>query len=348
MVGTAEFLYSRDVNGIYYINANLRLPNSTFVGADNRRRWTSPAAAVTRIHPHIANAIVLKNQNVGYSWNISASLEKPFSDGWFAKAAYNYGVAKNTVSPGAIAWGSWITNAHAGDPNNPGVGFAAESPGHRVFAAITYRREYFKFGATTVSLFWEGANIGRASYIFGGDMNNDGGVANDLIYIPRDTSEMNFEPYTITIGGVTRTFTRAEQAAAWEAFIKQDKYLSKNRGKYAERNGVLLPMLYRADLSIVQDVFADILGRRNTLQFRVDILNVGNLLNKNWGVSQRLVATTPLIPAAARVDAAGRALYRLRAIGTPTGPELISRSLEQSAGIGDVWRIQLSVRYIFN
>lgn len=348
LVGTAEFLYNRDVNGIYYINANLTHPNSRFVGADNRPRWTSPAAAVTRIHPHIANAIVLKNQSVGYSWNVSASLEKPFSDGWFAKVAYNYGEAKNTVSPAAIAFSSWVGNAHRGNPNDPGLGHAAESPGHRVFAALSYRLEYFKFGATTVSLFWEGANIGRASYVFGGDMNNDGGVANDLIYIPRDTSEMNFEPYTITFGGVTRTFSRAEQAAAWEAFIKQDKYLSKNRGKYAERNGVLLPMLYRADLSIVQDVFADIFGRRNTLQFRVDILNVGNLLNKNWGVGQRLVTTTPLIPAAARVDAAGRALYRLRAIETATGPELISKSLEQTAGIGDVWRIQLSVRYIFN
>jgi hypothetical protein len=340
LVGTAEFLYNRDVNGIYYINANLKPADSKFVGADDRPRWTSTAAAVTRINTHVANAIVLKNQDVGYSWNITASLEKPFSDGWFAKVGYNYGEAKNTVSPGSIAFGSWNTNAHPGDPNNPGVGFAAESPGHRVFAAMSYRREYFKFGATTVSLFWEGANIGRASYIFGGDMNNDGGTANDLIYIHRDISEMNFETFT----AAGRTFTAAEQAAAWNAYIEQDKYLSANRGKYAERNGVILPMLYRADLSIAQDVFADILGRRNTLQFRVDFLNVGNLLNKNWGVGQRLVTTSPLLPAAARVDAQGRALYRLRAIGT----ELISKSLEQTAGIGDVFRIQFGVRYTFN
>ncbi|MBU1423251.1 MAG: TonB-dependent receptor, partial [Bacteroidetes bacterium] len=343
LVGTAEFLYNRDVNGIYYINANLKSADSKFVGADDRPRWTSTAAAVTRINTHVANAIVLKNQNVGYSWNISASLEKPFSDGWFAKAAYNYSEAKNTVSPGSIAWGSWVKNAHPGNPNNPGVGFAAESPGHRVFAAISYRLEYFDFGATTVSLFWEGANISPASYVFGGDMNNDGGTTNDLVYIHRDISEMNFETYSITTPSA-KTFTAAEQAAAWDAFIEQDKYLSKNRGKYAERNGVVLPMLYRADLSIAQDVFADIFKKRNTLQVRVDFLNVGNLLNKNWGVGQQLVTTSPLIPAAARVDAQGRAFYRLRNIGG----ELISKSLEQTAGTGDVFRIQLGIRYIFN
>ena len=35
MIGTAEFIYNRDVNGIYYINANLPAAQSAFVGADN-------------------------------------------------------------------------------------------------------------------------------------------------------------------------------------------------------------------------------------------------------------------------------------------------------------------------
>ena len=60
MTATAEFLYNKDLNGIYYINANLPAAQTTFVGPDNRPRWTS-----NRIHSHISNAIVLKNQNVG-------------------------------------------------------------------------------------------------------------------------------------------------------------------------------------------------------------------------------------------------------------------------------------------
>lgn len=210
-VGTAEFLYSADVNGTYYINANLAAPNGQVTGADDRPRWTTTASS--RINANIDNAIVLKNQNVGRSWNVAGSLEKAFSDGFFAKAAYSYGEARNTVDPGSIAFGSWNNNPHAGDPNNPGVSFSTNSPGHRVFTALSYRKEYFRLGATSVSLFAEGRTLGNTSYTFSGDLNGDGGNGNDLIYIPRDQSEMNFEPFTTT-GSTGRTFTAAEQAAA--------------------------------------------------------------------------------------------------------------------------------------
>ncbi|MDP1676379.1 MAG: carboxypeptidase regulatory-like domain-containing protein, partial [Bacteroidota bacterium] len=106
LVGTAEFLYGKDVNGVYYINANLPKADTLFAGVDNRPRWK----ATNRINAKVPNAIVMKNENTGYSWNLAFSLEKPFMDGWFAKAAYSYGVSKNTVDPGSIASGSWFGN----------------------------------------------------------------------------------------------------------------------------------------------------------------------------------------------------------------------------------------------
>jgi hypothetical protein len=342
LVGTAELIYSRDVNGIYYINANLPAAQTSFKGiVDNRPRWTS-----TRINNttgnQVANAIVLKNQDVGYSWDMAFSLEKPFADGWFAKAFYRYGVSKNTVDPGSIAFGSWNNNQHASDPNNPGVGFSANSPGHKFFAVISYRGEYFDFGATTFSLILDSYTQGNISYVFSGDLNGDGGTSNDLVYIHRNKTEMNFEQYSVTVAGKTVTFTSAQQAEAWDKFIAQDSYLSENRGKYAERNAAFLPMVTRLDFSITQEVFTEIFGKRNALQFRADILNFGNLLNKNWGVGKSFVSTSPLISRGA--DAGGKALYRLRNIGD----KLISTSYQDNAGIGDVYRIQFSVRYMFN
>jgi len=296
----------------------------------------------------INSAIVLKNQNDGYSWNLAGSLEKPFGAGTFIKAAYSYGVAKNTVDPGSIAFGSWNNNQHAGNPNKPGLAFGANSPGHRLFAAGSIRREYFSFGGTTASLYMENRTIGNTSYTFNGDLNSDGGFSNDLIYIPRDVSEMNFETYTLAASGTAPavTFTAAEQAAAWEAFIQQDKYLSANRGKYAERNAVFLPRVTRADFSLAQEIFGNVSGQRNALQLRLDFLNVGNLLNKEWGLGQRLVTTQPLFIGSSRptADASGRAVYRLQ----NANRELITKTFEQTAGTGDVYRIQLSVRYSFN
>ncbi len=347
LVGTAEFIYNRDVNGAYYINANLAAPNTAFNGADTRPRWTTS----NRIQSNVANATVLKNQNEGSAWHFSAALQKNLKAG-FLKAAYSYGESKNTVDPGSIAFGSWNGNQHAGDPNNPGVGYSGTSPGHRAFVTGSYSFEFLKFGATNVSFFFEGASQGVASYAYNGDLNGDGGFANDLLYIPRDISEMNFQ--TFTTGG--RTFTAAEQAQAWDAYIQQDSYLSSHRGEYAERNGVLLPMVWRADVSVSQDLFKDIGNKRHALQFRADILNFTNLLNSSWGVGQRYTVSgqfqpiniQPLIvPSSSQGGAAdlqGRAQYRLAVVNN----QLITNSLQQTAAIADVYRVQFSFTSSFN
>jgi hypothetical protein len=337
ITGTAEFLYNRDVNGVYYINANLPAAQAAFAGADSRLRWTS-----NRINNatgnQVTNATVMKNQNVGRSWNTVFSANRNFTWGMF-KTGYNYGESKNTVDPGSIAFGSWSGNEMSNDPNNPGLAYADASPGHRFFLASSYRREYFGFGATSISAYFEARTIGNSSYIFSGDVNGDGATSNDLLYIHRNVSEMNFQD----IPG----FTAAQQAAAWDAFISQDPYLSERRGQYAERGAVFLPLVKRLDMSITQDLFTNIGGERHRFQFRVDFVNFGNLLNKNWGVSQRLVSNSPLIvPTAAQggpADAQGRMQYRMRTINN----QLMSTSYEQTADLNDVYRVMFSLKYFF-
>ncbi len=345
VIATLEGLYGKEVNGPYYINANLPAANSAFTGADKRPRWTTGA---NRINSNINAAYVISNATTGYSYNLSGSLQKSFTNGFFAKSAYAYGVSKNSYDPGSTAATNWTANAQAGDPNNPGVQFSQYSPGHRVFLAVSYRKEYFKFGATSISLFTEGRTQGNGSYTFSADANGDAAASNDLIYIPRDASEMNFQQYGVNAAGsvVTsnpvRVFTVADQQAAWEAYIKQDKYLSSRRGQYAERNAVFLPVLFRSDLGVTQEIFQNVGGKRNTLAIRFDILNLDNLINKKWGAGDRLVSNTPLLPQGA--DANGALLYRLRNFGT----NLLNTTYQHTAGISDVWRMQLGVRYTFN
>jgi outer membrane receptor protein involved in Fe transport len=369
--GTAEFMYNSDVNGIYYINANLPQANASFLGPDTRPRWATTAGpgvvfarpsctAATdvpcqnrlnnRAGNRVSNAIVLKNQSEGFSWNAAASVERSFRNGFFTKAAYSYSVSKNTVDPGSIAFGSWNNNQHAGNPNNPGLGYSSFSGGHRLFLAGSYRREYFRFGATTLGLFAEARTLGNASYTFAGDANGDGGTSNDLIYVPRDESEMRFVTYTQAAVGTTvpaRTFTAAEQTAAWEAYIRQDEYLNSRRGQYVERSGAFLPLVKRVDLSISQELFTNVVGRRNALSIRADIQNFGNLLNKNWGIGQRFVTTQPLTTPG--VNAAGELTYRLRnSIVDGQHTLLAPQTFEPTAGSFDVFRVGIGLRYMFN
>ncbi len=177
-------------------------------------------------------------------------------------------------------------------------------------------------------------------------MNADGFSGNDLIYIPRDASEMNFVQFTHTNG---RVFTAAEQAQAFEAYIQQDSYLSKHRGQYAERNGQYMPMFNRVDLSVMQDIFKNIGGKRNAGQIRLDITNFGNLLNHDWGVSQRLVLPTTAANGAQiltnpAADAQGRASYRMAVVNN----ELVKSTFQTATALSDVYQFLLSFRYSFN
>jgi hypothetical protein len=363
IVSTTEYLYAKDVNGMYYINANLPAAQSTFSGVDARPRWTgtpcvsdgNPGGCATRINSEPGNVVgvnyVLKNGNKGTTWNFAQSLSRTAAFGLSVRGAYSYGVSHSLSDPESTAATSFARNAQSADPNNPGSSISLWSPGHRVFALVNYSRNYFGFGGTSVSMFWEARqstlnSSSRMSYVFAADMNGDSISANDLIYIPRDTSEMNFVQFTHTNG---RVFTAAEQATAFEAYIRQDTYLREHRGEYAKRNGVVMPMFSNIDLSITQDIFRDLGGQRNGFQVRVDILNFGNLLNHDWGVMKRPVGTINTnqqlqILTSPGVDAQGRPNYRLALVNN----ELIRNTFQSSATTGDVYQFMVSLRYSFN
>jgi hypothetical protein len=138
------------------------------------------------------------------------------------------------------------------------------------------------------------------------------------------------------------TYTPAQQAQAWEAYIQQDPYLSKHRGEYAVRNGVRLPMVFRMDLGVQQDLFTNLGGRRHTLKFRFDILNLNNLISSSSGIGQGLVTSQPLTNPG--VDAQGRSTYRLRV----ENGQLLNTSFRDTPGVGDLWRMQFTLKYLFN
>lgn len=351
-VATGEFIYNRDVNGMDYINANLPVAQASFAGPDNRPRWVgtacgsgTPTACVNRINNvagnQITNNIVLLNQDVGRSWNAAVSVSRPMTHGITFKSAYSYGESRNTVDPGSIASGSWTNNPIVADPNNAALGFSQNSPGHRFFLSGSYSHEYFGFGQTSFGAFFDAHTNGNSSYIFSGDMNGDSATANDLIYVPRDQSEMNFQQFT----SGTRTFTAAEQAAAFDAYINQDSYLSSRRGKYAERGAVFYPIVKRIDLSVTQDLFHSIGGRRHSGQIRLDVTNFGNLLNHSWGTAQTIIQNRILAPQTPLAD--GKPLYRLATVNTTSGPALVSKTFQTTAGINDVYVMMLSFRYTF-
>lgn len=354
MVGTLEFIYNRNVNAVNYYDVNREGPVGQFTGSDNRPFYPglgltgSALNRAVRVNDNTVNAVYLTNTNQGYSYFITAQLEKQFDRGFFGKVAYTFGEAKDLIQPGSIAAGSWNGNRTVRGNNYAELAYGDNDQRHRVIGSLSYRKEYLKFGATQISLFYEARNQGRYTYAYSQDLNGDGVAGNDLLYVPNDVNEVIFLPITEGTGAAQTTlFTPEQQREAFEALIQQDEYLSSRRGNYAERNGGLFPWIFRADLSLVQEFFINAGGKRNTLQLRGDIFNIGNLFNNNWGVGNQLVQGAPLVAAGA--NASGVPQFRYATTGSGAGRQLVrSETFQSTTNLPDVWRAQFGIRYIFN
>jgi hypothetical protein len=205
---------------------------------------------------------------------------------------------------------------------------------HRVIAAAGKRFEYAKFMATTISFFFEAGQGGRFSYTYAGDMNRDAIGGNDLLFVPASQDQIRLVDIRNQQDVVV--VSAAQQWAQLDAYIDQDEYLSSRRGQYAERNGAISPWFTQLDVKLLQDFFVGTGKKKHTLQLSLDIQNVGNLVNRNWGERQIFANNRP-------VEFAG---YDGN---TPTfrfsGGD---RTFVDDTGINSRWRAQLGLRYLFD
>jgi len=339
MVFTAEALYSKDINAIKQINVNLADPIGNMVGPDNRPIYDYDTRKVLN---SISSATVLTNTDKGYQYSLTAQLTKNFNLGLSGMIAYTYTMAKDiTSNPGSSAYSAYSSNTAVGSLNDPGLSFSNFAVPHRIIGNISYRKEYARNFATTVSLVYQGYQTGRWSYTYYNDLNNDG-VSSDLMYIPSSETELEFVDY----GGMTA----AEQQAAFWEYVNENEYLSVHKGEYAERFGHVEPWLHRFDVKILQDIFTDFgKSHRYTLQVSIDLLNVGNMINDKWGtynynplasydnVRPLRVATSP--------DATTEPAFRLNATSIDSFKELTQ--LTKSVLTSSTWGSLLGIRFIF-
>ncbi|GAB2958177.1 carboxypeptidase regulatory-like domain-containing protein [Hymenobacter coalescens] len=347
IVATVEGIYSKTLNDIYYKNINLVAPTGRLAGPDQRPVYPSARQIDTRY----TNVLQLDNTNKGYRYNATVQLQKQFTSGLNTSLAYTYGMSKE-VNSGAssTALSNWQFNQVQSDPNNPELGFSRNDQRHRVLATGGYTLRYAGDKlATNFSVIYEGLSGAPIAYVYGAggrDLNNDGGFANDLIYIPRnanDPNEIGIVRTPTPPGGTPDPRTVEEIRAQLEAFISNDPYLNSRRGQYAERFAARTPWMHQVDVRVAQDFNFTAGGKKNTIQVSFDIQNVGNLLNNEWG-RQYFVqnnAVELLRPETTGVNV--RPTFSFPATFAANG----NRGYDISA-FASRWQGQLGVRYIFN
>ncbi len=337
MIFTGEIMYSKDINAIKQVNINEALPAGYMTGPDQRPYWTT-----NKIVSSVSNAMQLENTREGYQYSFTAQLTKNFSNGLSGMFAYTYTMAKDiTSNPGSSAYSAFSSNTAVGSLNNPELSYSNFATPHKLIGDISYRIEYAKMFATTISLVYQGYQTGHWSYTYSNDLNNDG-ISSDLMYIPKAGDELQFATYS--------GMTPEEQQLAFWNYVNTNDYLSKRKGEYAERFGQLQPWLHRFDAKLLQDIFSNFgTSRKYTLQFSVDFLNIGNLLNDKWGT----YFTNPLasydnvrpLTVVTKGTATQAPVFRLNASSLDNFAE--KTTLSRSNTTGSTWGCLLGIRLIF-
>lgn len=345
---TVESFYTKTLNNILYtnINSDPTVKHNLTGGPDNRPVYVNQSIDNTYTAAYLAS-----NTSQGYTYNFSLNLAKDFDFGLKASVAYAwtdaFALSEGTSSQNSSQWRGQV---HVNGRNNPEFGRSDFAIGHRVVTALSYTKNWTKnklFG-TTISLFINSQSGVPYSYVIGGPFaaqnlsGETGSVSANrgLVYIPGSENDINLVDYQA--GDVT--VTAAEQWQRLNNFIEDDKYLSKNRGQYAEKNGSFAPFTNLIDFSIRQDIGLKIGNQTHRFQISADIFNLGNLLYEKWGTVYTV-----------RGNFNNYYLYTFEGYEADgTTPKYTFR--EDNIGLDKFninpiesrWRMQLGIRYLFN
>jgi hypothetical protein len=305
--------------------------------------------ATPAVRSDFAEVIDIQNTSRNYSYQLSTRVERRFTQGIAASAAYTYSRVRDVQSPsrvnmpGIAMWAD--ARAVSGSHEELTRGISLNDLPHRIVLAGTYRAPWTGW-STDFSFYYVGESGSPFTYLAGGvgrrgDLNADGSNANDPIYVPRDA----FDPSEITFSGRSdqadadnslpaQAQRVVRQQAAFERFIERTPCLSRQRGRILERNSCREPWSHTTIASVRQTI--PIGG--HALEAELDLFNVLNLLNGDWGryrvAAPRLLEHTAQTPEA---PATSQSIFRFD-VEAPQWTTLQAES---------AFQLQVALRYRF-
>jgi hypothetical protein len=324
VIGTLEFIYSKNINEVLVQNLNLRPTGATALGG--RIMYARD------VNKSFTDVIYLTNTSKGYQYSLSVQLQKSFNKNSWANFSYTYGEAKDVNSAtSAQASSNFGYNPIRFNANDPELTWSNYDVRHRIGAAVSYTFNFLKNAPTSIGLFY-GARSGRpyaTTYNFY-DANGDSAAGNDLVYVPASINEV----VMVDSKGVTL----ADQTTAWNNlnnYIEEDPALAAARGTIIKRNASREPWNHALDARLAQDIPVPGL-KDHRLQITLDVVNVLNLINKDWGK----------LYSVANQNDTPWTLYGLD--GTKQKVNFTPRAHYTLLQLPSRWQMQLGLRYSFN
>jgi hypothetical protein len=234
--------------------------------------------------------------------------------------------------------GSNFANRAIFNPNEEVAANSAYLIRDRVSAAVTWSKMLWANYKTTVGLFYEGRKGVPYSWTYYNDLNGDGIAGNDLMYIPKAPGSGE----VVFVGGPT------EEAKFWEV-VGANPVLSAARGKTVKRASAFNPFVNSFDLRFSQEIPG--FSSKHKGVFTLDLLNVGNMLDKRWGHIREVGFNVDRFGAASAGGGIARSFVNYRGM-TADGKYMYSLSDLESMNTKQVkgesqWAVQATLRYEF-
>ncbi|PKM09064.1 MAG: Oar protein [Gammaproteobacteria bacterium HGW-Gammaproteobacteria-4] len=341
-VASGEALFTEVDHAIRYEDLNLGDP--TTLGQDGRQifwnaaglnptSWradgttTRSVGATSNRDRRFGNVLIAKDTGKGNGQSYSLSLSNPTSETWYWQVAYTYTEA-NEVSPiTSSTAGSNFGLRQAFNPNDAAVSTANTEIKNRITAAVSWKHSFFKDYKTEVSAFYEGRNGRPYSYTFGNDANGDGRT-NDLLFVPLQRGDVIFGSQTEEDGFFN--------------FLAAHPGLARFAGGTVERNSARSPWVNNVDMRFTQEIPGLFEGNKGVLV--LDLFNVGNLIDKDWGqIDQVPFPFGRGVANFGGIDATtGKYVFRFDTPGEVTRLTNAQGSTQSSR-----WQLQLTAHYTF-
>ena len=330
---SAEGIFNKTVNGVVLRDWSVMSTEgfARFNGVDNRPIYENYQQKDAKGN-NLPSAYVLENTHKGYGYSGTLTVNMRPIEAISLMAAYTHTVSKEvTGMPGSNASSvlNYIGTVYG--PNNPGLHNSEYVTPDRLVASATINDKSNNHFSIIYEAWRGGSNY---SYMTANDMNGDG-YNYDLIYIPTDEQVAN---------GDFR-FVSKDDAARFMDYVHADKYLSKNQGKYAETYSVYSPWVHRLDFSYKHDFKVKAGNSMNTLQLCVDVKNVLNMFNSNWGVSKYM---NPALGEGRILKYEGYDQDGYATFSTPSAVNPNTQVWNKSIGIGQCWYASVGIKYMFN
>ena len=275
---TLDVLYTKTIHDVKYEQINLKDSVAYYSTGPTQ----IPVYVGGKYNNAYSNVYYLTNTSEGYRYNLTAQMSKTTNNIAVGKHilntnwsfGYTYGESKDITNGIRNSWESSYNVNPSNTPSNSPLAASNFDLRHRVVATAAGTLIWNQMNATTLSFFYAGTSGSPYSLIYQSASLGNGSNA-PLPYIPKDQSDIKLAD--------NGTYSKEQQWADLDAFIKSDDYLKTRRGQYAERNGLRTPWNHDLDMKIMHEFKLSKSDKSKALQISFDVINVLNLLNSDWG-----------------------------------------------------------------